>query len=499
MKRASGVLMHITSLPGQYGIGTLGKEARNFVGWLVDAGQTYWQILPVGPTGFGASPYSSCSAFAGNPNLIDFDQVIEDGYLEEADVEDIFWGDDPTKVDYEAVEKGRNIVFDRMAERFSQNIPEDFEVFCQENEHWLEDYALYMAIWAANEFLPLYRWPKDILHRRPKAMEKWRGECADEILKIKMEQYFFFRQWTALKKYANERGIKILGDIPIYVPVDSADVWGSPKNFALDENYVPIEVAGCPPDAFSADGQLWGNPVYDFKYMKRRGYAWWVARFAQLFKLCDIVRVDHFRAFDAYYCIPFGSENARTGVWREGPGLDFFRTVEKKLGLAQLPLVAEDLGFLTESVYKLVKDTGYPGMKILQFAFNPWDKSTYLPHNYDRNCIVYAGTHDNNTSIGWYQQDADPGTREFFQFYTGMPEGGNPAEAMMRTAMTSVADTAIVTMQDVIGLGAEARMNVPSTVGGNWSWRAMAGQITWDKSSALRRLTDAACRLNGSR
>ena len=275
--------------------------------------------------------------------------------------------------------------------------------------------------------------------------------------------------------------------MPIYVQMESADVWGNPKNFCLDENFMPKEVAGCPPDAFSEDGQLWGNPIYDFAYMKKRGYDWWTARMAHMFKLCDVVRIDHFRAFDSYYCIPYGAKDAKNGVWRDGPGLQFFQQLEKKLG--KMPVIAEDLGFLTERVRKLVDDTGFPGMKILQFAFNPWDNSVYLPHNFVRNCVVYPGTHDNNTIRGWYEQDASWEEKDYFRCYTGMPEGGDPVWTMIRAAFSSVADTVIVAMQDILGLGAEARMNVPSTVGTNWKWRALPGQIHDQAREKLKKYT----------
>ena len=485
--------MHISSLPGDYGIGNLGREAYDFVDWLEEGGQTYWQILPMGPVGFGDSPYSSYSTFAGNPLFIDPDQVAEAGYLTYDEIDEIDWGRNLDKVDFDKVRAGWKQLYPVMLERFAMDLPDDFMDFLAENADWIGDYALFMSIRDELKEAPLSEWDKDIRTRQPEAVERWRGQCDEAILLHEMLQYFFYRQWKRLKRYANAHGVKILGDVPIYVPVESADVWSNPDIFLLDEDYVPIEMSGCPPDVFSQEGQLWGNPVYNFEYMKKEGYSWWVSRFRQLFKLCDVVRVDHFRAFDSYYCIPKGAPNAKTGVWRKGPGMDFFKAVKEQLG--DLPLVAEDLGDLTESVRELVRKTGYPGMKILQFAFNPADRSTYLPHNYDKNCIVYPGTHDNNTVCGWYAGDADRQTRDFFRFYTSMRTDETPARAMIRTAYASVADTAIAAMQDILELGAEARMNIPSTVGGNWAWRAREEQITVEKSRWLHKLADAFGRL----
>jgi 4-alpha-glucanotransferase len=491
--RTCGILMHISSLPGEYGIGTLGREAYDFVDWLEKAGQTYWQILPLGPVGYGDSPYSSYSTFAGNPLFIDPDQVVEDGYLTYDEIDEVDWGNDPDKVDFDKVRAGWQQLYPAMLERFAMNFPEDFEAFLVENADWLWDYALFMAIRDELQEAPLSEWDKDIRTRQPEAVKEWAERCEEAVLLHEMIQYFFYRQWNRLRRYANRHGVKIFGDVPIYVPVDSADVWSNPEIFALDEDYVPIEVSGCPPDAFTEEGQLWGNPVYNFEYMKKDGYSWWVSRFRQLFKLCDVVRVDHFRAFDSYYCIPRDAKNAKVGVWREGPGYEFFKTVMEQLG--DLPLVAEDLGFLTESVRELVRQTGFPGMKILQFAFDPSDENDYLPYNHERNCIVYPGTHDNNTARGWYEGDADWKTRRFFRLYTNMRDDESPAQAMIRTAYGSVADTAIIAMQDVLGLGAEARMNIPSTVGCNWAWRAREEQIDGVKGKWLHEMAAVFGRL----
>ena len=485
--------MHISSLPGPYGIGTLGENAYKFVDFLREAGQTYWQILPVCPTSYGDSPYQSFSTFAGNPYFIDFDLLEKDGYLAKADYEGIDWGSNEASVDFGMLYIKRHELFEKIQNYFEKKIPSDYKAFCEKNSFWLDDYALFMSVKDAHNGIAFLEWEEDIRMREPDAVKVWTEKCSHRIEYYKMLQYFFYRQWKRLKRYANAHGVKILGDVPIYVPVESADVWSNPDIFLLDEDYVPIEMSGCPPDVFSQEGQLWGNPVYNFEYMKKEGYSWWVSRFRQLFKLCDVVRVDHFRAFDSYYCIPKGAPNAKTGVWRKGPGMDFFKAVKDQLG--DLPLVAEDLGDLTESVRELVRKTGYPGMKILQFAFNPADRSTYLPHNYDKNCIVYPGTHDNNTVCGWYAGDADRQTRDFFRFYTSMRTDETPARAMIRTAYASVADTAIAAMQDILELGAEARMNIPSTVGGNWAWRAREEQITGEKSRWLHKLADAFGRL----
>ena len=487
MKRASGVLMHIASLPGNYGIGTMGKAAYDFVDWLKSAGQKYWQILPICPTSYGDSPYQSFSTYAGNPYFIDFDILRHDGYLIESDYSTLDFGDDESKIDYELLYKNRKIVFWRAMERFVRNTPDDFRRFCVENAHWLDDYALFMAIKDAHDGLEFSKWEDNIRTREKGAVEMWRVKCSKSVMYYKVEQYFFHKQWFALKKYANKNGIEIIGDIPIYVAADSADVWANPRQFVLDGDLKPTEVAGCPPDAFSDDGQLWGNPVYDWKYMRKTKYRWWIDRLKASFRLYDIVRIDHFRGFDSYYCIKAGAKTAKDGVWRYGPGMHFWNRVSREINpKGKLPVIAEDLGFLTDSVRELLHSSGFPGMKVLQFAFDESGESDYLPFRYDKNCVVYTGTHDNDTILGWCKT-APEGDLEFAKEYLGAGDISEIPEKMMKAAIASTADTCILTMQDLLGLSSSARMNIPSTLGGNWQWRAVDGQIDDNISKRLKK------------
>lgn len=474
-KRASGILLHISSLPGAYGIGTLGEEAYRFVDFLRRAGQTYWQILPVCPVGKGNSPYQSFSSFAGNPLFIDPAGLHRLGYLTEDELFAQKLGGDPAKVDFDAVNAARTQMFATVYPRFIAAPPSDFEKFCRDNAEWLDDYALFMAIREHKGDLPLQRWEEDIRTRRPKTVAMWRVKCAERVRYHQMLQYLFYRQWTALKDYANHSGVRVIGDLPIYVSADSADVWADAHLFELDADGQPSLVAGCPPDAFSKDGQLWGNPVYDWKSMRLSGYRWWLRRLAAGARLYDVIRIDHFRGFESYYTIPADAETAREGEWKRGPGMKLWRAVEKRLG--HVPIIAEDLGFLTPAVHKLVKDSGFPGMKVLQFAFDPSGDSDYLPHRYDKNCVVYTGTHDNDTILGW-ADSADAAEVAFAMDYLHATDRDSLRVNMMRAALASVADTCILTAQDLCGLGGEARMNVPSTVGDNWSWRLTADALT---------------------
>ena len=474
--RSSGVLMHITSLPGNTGIGTLGKAAYDFVDKLANSSQSYWQILPIGPTGYGDSPYQSFSTFAGNPYFIDFDTLVNEGYLESSDFENIDWGDNPARVDFAKVYKGRKEVFSILYENVKKKgMPDGYYDFCLENEYWLDDYALFMSIKDAHGGDSFSNWESDIKSGKAEAIKFWTLKCEDKIVYYKMLQYFFFEQWHKLKSYANSTGIKIIGDLPIYISADSCDVWSSPKQFCLDDDFNPIEVAGCPPDAFSAMGQLWGNPVYNWDYMKKSDYKWWKNRLAVSFKNYDVVRIDHFRGFEAYYCIPFGAPDASNGVWRKGPGTDFFTSLKKDFG--DVPIIAEDLGFLTDGVRQMLKDVGFPGMKVLQFAFDTRDSAGgYLPHQYIKNSVVYTGTHDNNTIEGW-KEDARKQDIEFALEYLRIKSTAQMREELMITALESVSNTCILTMQDLIGLGSSARMNIPSSVGTNWQWRALESQL----------------------
>ena len=482
--RTCGVLLPITSLPSRYGIGCFSREAYEFVDKLKAAGQKNWQILPLGPTGYGDSPYQSFSTFAGNPYYIDLEQLIEEGLLTEEECEACDFGDNDRYVDYEKIYFGRFPILRKAFERFVPD--EEFYRFCEENAYWLEDYSLYMAVKDANEGKSWIEWEEGIRNREPEAMEKAREELKDDIAFYRFQQYEFIKQWTALKSYANSQGIRIIGDIPIYVAFDGAVTWANPEMFQFTEENLPSAVAGCPPDAFSATGQLWGNPLYKWEYHKKQGYEWWMRRVKYCFELYDIIRIDHFRGFDAYYSIPYGDKTAENGHWEEGPGYDLFRTMKEKLG--DLPIIAEDLGFLTDSVMQLLKDTGYPGMKVLQFAFDSRDESDYQPHLYTNNCVVYTGTHDNDTVLGWDQAIAD-GDRAYAREYMRNEgsEGEQLAWDFICTALRSVADMAIIPIQDYLALGSEARINTPSTLGDNWKWRMLPGEFTDELAERMRR------------
>lgn len=482
--RTCGVLLPITSLPSKYGIGCFSREAYEFVDKLKAAGQKNWQILPLGPTGYGDSPYQSFSTFAGNPYYIDLEQLIEEGLLTEEECEACDFGDNDRYVDYEKIYFGRFPILRKAFERFMPD--EEFAGFCEENAYWLEDYSLYMAVKDANGGKSWIEWEEGLRNRQPEALEQAREELKDDVAFYRFQQYEFMKQWTAMKSYANDQGIRIIGDIPIYVAFDGADTWANPEMFQFTEENLPSAVAGCPPDAFSATGQLWGNPLYKWEYHKKQGYEWWMRRVKYCFELYDIVRIDHFRGFDAYYSIPYGDKTAENGHWEEGPGYDLFRTMKEKLG--DLPIIAEDLGFLTDSVMKLLKDTGYPGMKVLQFAFDSRDESDYQPHLYTNNCVVYTGTHDNDTVLGWDQaiSDADRTYAREYMRNEGS-EGEQLAWDFICTALRSVADMAIIPIQDYLALGSEARINTPSTLGDNWKWRMLPEEFTDELAKRMRR------------
>ena len=472
--RTGGILMPISSLPSPYGIGTLGKEAYDFVDFLVKAGQTYWQILPICPTSYGDSPYQSFSSFAGNPYFIDLRLLCEQGLLTEAECESFDWGESEGYIDYGTMYESRYPLLRKARARFFCKTPEGYEAFLKQESGWLSDYALFMALKDAHGGKEWLKWEKELRFRKPEAISKAQKKYAEDIDFYCMLQFLFREQWNALKAYANRKGILIIGDIPIYVALDSADVWANPGQFCLNKELRPIEVAGCPPDAFAADGQLWGNPLFRWDVMKADDYRWWTQRIEAMSLLYDVIRIDHFRGFDSYYAIPAKDKTARNGKWRTGPGIDLFRAIEEKLG--DLPIIVENLGFLTPSVEELLDNTGYPGMKVLQFAFDPNGGSDYLPHNYVEHCVVYTGTHDNDTSIGW-ADSADEETLRFARQYMNLTKKEGIHWGMMRTAWASVAETAIVPMQDVLGLGSEARINIPSTLGENWKWRILPGQI----------------------
>lgn len=468
--RSSGVLLHISSLPSPYGIGTLGREAYAFVDFLHRAGQRYWQILPVGPTGYGDSPYQSFSSFAGNPYFIDPEMLRQDKLLtrEELAAADAAAAD-CRKVDYEKLYRLRPALLRLAYTRFLEKIPADFLDFCRRERDWLDTYALFMALKDDLGGAPFESWADGLKVRRRAALDCAARRLGREIGFYKFLQYTFTRQWDALRAYAHANGVYIIGDLPIYVSRDSADVWANPRDFLLDENLSPKLVAGCPPDAFSADGQLWGNPVYDWKYQRAHGYDFWCRRIARQAAFYDVLRIDHFRGFESFYAIPAESKTAAVGAWEKGPGMSLFHAVKKKV--ADLPIIAEDLGYITPEVAKLLADCGYPGMKVLEFAFDSREESNYLPHTYrTRNTVVYVGTHDNDTAEGW-MHTAAPADVAYAKRYLNLTAAEGYAWGFIRAAASTVADTAIYTMQDLLSLGSEARMNTPSTADGNWTWR----------------------------
>lgn len=490
--RASGVLLPVTSLPSAYGIGSFSKEAYEFVDKLQRGGQKYWQILPLGPTGYGDSPYQSFSTYAGNPYYIDLETLIAEGLLTEEECSAYDWGGHPSYVDYEKIYHARFAVLRKAFARF---VPDEaYEKFVNDNAFWLDDYSLYMSIKNEQGGVAWNEWDEPLRRRDSEALEEKRNALKKEMDFVRFQQYEFTVQWRKLKNYANEKGIKIIGDIPIYVAFDSADTWANPELFQFDELGNPLAVAGCPPDAFSATGQLWGNPLYRWDYHEETGYAWWIQRLRFCYQLYDVLRVDHFRGFDEYYSIPYGDQTAEFGHWEKGPGLKLFTAAKKALG--DMDIIAEDLGYLTESVMQLVRDTGYPGMKVLQFAFDSREESNYLPHNYTNNCVVYTGTHDNNTILGWLDEMA-PEDREMAEDY--MFNRRNPKEELpwdfIRLSFSSVADLAITPLQEFLCVGAEGRINKPSTLGTNWKWRMTGEQLTEEIVAKMRHVTGLYGRL----
>ncbi len=479
--------MPIFSLPSPYGIGSLGAEAYRFVDFLKAAGQSYWQILPLNPTNYGDSPYQSFSSFAGNPYFIDIELLINEGLLTKAEADSFDFGKSKNKIDYGKLYESRLPLLKIAFSRFEKTAK--FDEFCKENAYWLNDYALFMALKSENGFVAWQDFKVGAEY------DDCTEEITDkaEILFHKFLQFKFFTQWHNLKNYANENGIKIIGDIPIYVALDSADVWSDKSQFLLDR-HKPSLVAGCPPDAFTEDGQLWGNPLYDWKKMKADGYRWWKRRLGAALKMYDTVRIDHFRGFEAYYAIPAADETAKNGKWMKGPDIAFFKEMKKEFG-EDLPIIAEDLGFLTPQVRKMLKLSGFPGMKVLQFAFDSREESDYLPHNYEKNCVVYTGTHDNDTINGWVES-APAADVKFAEKYLGCKRDNGFNFAMIRTALASVADTAIIMMPDLIGADSSARINTPSTLGDNWQWRIDSGCINDWLAQIVYDLTETYCRIN---
>ena len=491
MNRGAGILLSITSLPSKYGIGCFSKSAYDFVDWLKAAGQTYWQILPLGPTSYGDSPYQSFSTYAGNPYFIDLEALIEEGVLTREECEKADMGEEEGTIDYKKMYEGRYPLLRKAYERSNISQNPDYIRFMEENGWWLSDYALFMAVKGRFDGAPWTEWAQDIRLRWGYAMDYYRRELYFDIEFQQYLQFTFYKQWRALKDYANRQGVRIIGDIPIYVAMDSADAWAHPELFQLDQDNVPLAVAGCPPDGFSAVGQLWGNPLYRWDYHRQTGYDWWMKRLAHCFSLYDVVRIDHFRGFDEYYSIPYGAKSAIGGHWEKGPGMDLFRRMREVLG--EKEVIAEDLGYVTDSVRQLVRDTGFPGMKVLEFAFDSRDSgcaNDYLPHNYTENCVAYTGTHDNETIRGWFESIRED-ERRLARAY--ICDKYTPRQylhtSFISLIMASRANLCVIPIQDYMGYDNTCRMNKPSTVGINWKWRLKSGELTEDLQKEIRAIT----------
>ena len=501
MSRSAGVLLSVTSLPGKYGIGCFSQSAYDFVDWLAEAGQTYWQILPLGPTSYGESgdsPYQAYSAFAGNPYLISLEALIEEGVLTQEECGAADFGSAEERVDFDRLHEERLRLLHLAYERSDVSHNPAFRRFVDENNWWLADYSLFMAVKSFFGGAPYQQWPQDIRMHWGFALDYYRRELYFDVEFQQYMQFKFFEQWNALHAYANSRNIRIIGDMPIYVSPDSADVWAHTGLFQMDADGRPEAIAGCPPDGFSATGQIWKNPLYRWEEHRRTGYAWWTSRIWQSLQLYDVVRIDHFRGFDEYYSIPNGSDTALSGHWEKGPGMDLFRQVERNLG--RTAVIAEDLGHMTEGVRRLVRESGFPNMKVLQFAFDVNDTGAandYLPHNYGENCVVYTGTHDNETIAGWFAglSDAEKKLVRDYLCNHDTPDDGM-YRVLVSAAMASCAATCIIPIQDYLGLDNSCRMNQPSTVGENWRWRLKAGSLTQEKAQEVRAVTMRYGRMN---
>lgn len=487
MERTAGILLPIFSLPSPYGIGSLGKEARAFANFLLDAGQKWWQILPVGPAGAGNSPYASPSTFAGNPLLIDLDCLAEAGLLTAEELEGARV-EPSDRIDYEMLRRTREPLLRKAFARITGEQAQAVRTFAEKNP-WVAEYALFQAAKAHFGNKAWYEWDDQALSRHEaEAVNRWRVELAEEVAFHTCVQCWFFHQWEELKKYVNDLGIKIIGDLPIYVSLDSADVWAEREEFLLDSDGRPTKVAGVPPDYFSEDGQLWGNPLYNWETMKRDGYGWWIRRVGGAVKLFDVIRIDHFRGLESYWAVPFGAESAKEGHWEKGPGIELLNVLTNWFRYEDIQFIAEDLGILTDAVHELRDAVGLPGMKVLEFAFdNPWN--AYLPHHYQENCICYTGTHDNNTLLGWYAQ-AQPEERSFAAQYLGTAEEAEAVrKAVLRCGQSSVAELFVSQMQDYLALGGSARINIPGVGTGNWAWEMMPGAANEALAAEIRRLT----------
>ena len=491
MDRASGILMHITSLPQSEGIGTLGKCAYKFADFLKQTNQRYWQILPLTPVGYGNSPYQSFSAFAGNPYLIDLQILIDKGLLpQNEEICLVQINNNPERVEFEEIytKKMKLLYQAYKISKTDENLLKEIEQFKLENKGWLEDYSLFMALKGVHEQVSWQEWDICLKSREQTTLTSYKESLSDDIEFWNFLQYEFFNQWFALKAYVNSLGIKIIGDIPIYVSTDSSDIWAHPQLFRLDEYFRPITVAGCPPDVFTEDGQLWGNPIYNWAYLKDTNYEWWIERMKQNTMLYDIVRIDHFRGFESFWEVSYGEKTARHGKWTMGPGYDLFKAINKELG--RVAIIAEDLGFITKEVIELRKKADYPGMSIMQFAFDLKGDSNYLPHNCDKESVAYLGTHDNETIIGWSKNTDHLKEFDFANKYLRLSKEEGYEWGFIRGLWASPAKLAIVQMQDILGLDNKARMNIPSTVGDNWNWRMKSNAITKDIIIKLKELTN---------
>ncbi|HAX02325.1 MAG: 4-alpha-glucanotransferase [Tenericutes bacterium GWC2_34_14] len=480
--RRSGVLLHISSLPSPYGMGSFGQAAYDFIDFLHQAEQTYWQILPLGPTSYGDSPYQTFSAFANNPYFIDLNRLISEGLLKEEDIKSTFYSN--RYVEYKELYEERFIVLRKAFQRFNRN-DYKFQQFTFDERKWLQDYALFMALKMHHQGASWETWEEDLRLRKPETMAHYKDLLQEDIVFYEFLQFKAFEQYHDVKVYANQKGIKLVGDMPIYVSYDSSDVWANPNYFYLDEKRMPIEVAGVPPDNFSKDGQLWGNPLYDWDHLAKDDYAWWVDRVQASMKLFDMIRIDHFIGFQNYFSIPYGHKTAVLGVWKKGPGIDLFNVIKRQLG--DVNIIAEDLGVVTDDVRKLLKTTGFPGMKLLQFAFDSREESDYIPHLYERNVIAYTGTHDNETTAQWFEK-LPKHDLEYCLAYINHTTG-NPVDSLIKATLSCVADTAIIPMQDWLSLGMEARMNIPSTTGNNWKWRMVNEDLNENLLNKMKSFT----------
>lgn len=485
LRRGSGVILPVFSLPGSYGIGTLGRRAYDFIDFLEKAGLRYWQILPLGPTGYGDSPYQSFSSFAGNPYHVDLNLLLRGGLLSMEDLEAVDFGHDPERVDYSKLYDNRLKVLRKAYEKGMPRFEKEVEKFYADNRSWLRDYALYMTIKSKLSNAPWMDWPAALRDRKKKTIAAWEIEEREEIYFHVFIQYLFYRQWKELKDYAKDHGVSIIGDMPIYIALDSADAWANGKMLKLDAEKKPLVVAGVPPDDYAEEGQLWGNPIYDWDYLARRDFDFWMERIGNALKLYDVLRFDHFRGFESYWEVPYGEATAKNGTWAKGPGLSFFKKTKEKLG--DIPIILEDLGFITPEVRRLKEKVGYPGLKVMQFAFGSEEDSEYRPHNFEGNTVSYTSTHDSDTLKGWLE-GLDEETRQRVRDYFHIHPEQNETWSIIRGNMASTARIAISQMQDFLELGVEARTNVPGTLGDNWRWRMKEGVLTEELAQKIHRL-----------